>query len=142
MMIILDGELDAADLVADGVLALIGRASPHLALLVLCVLTMVLGQFISNVATVLVVAVLLVAFAQPLRLTGFDVAIIVGIVLMPLAGITVSQMWHPRLHGDAGAGILADLQRRLMADEDALVLDQHWEQLLRSGLRSPVSSTR
>ena len=34
------------------------------------------------------------------------------------------------------AGLLVDSPD----DEDALVLDQHWEQLLRSGLRSPVGA--
>ncbi|WP_434811049.1 SLC13 family permease [Microbacterium sp. bgisy189] len=71
----------AADLVADGVLALIGRASPHLALLVLCVLTMVLGQFISNVATVLVVAPIAVAIAATL-----DVSIQPFMMALTVAG--------------------------------------------------------
>ncbi|RZI94086.1 MAG: SLC13/DASS family transporter [Microbacterium sp.] len=53
----------AAGVVADAVIAVIGTTSPHLALLVLCVLTMVLGQFISNVATVLVVAPIAIAVA-------------------------------------------------------------------------------
>ena len=59
----------AAGRVADLVLAAIGTTSPHLALLVLCVLTMVLGQFISNVATVLVVAPIAVAISQALDLS-------------------------------------------------------------------------
>ncbi|WP_454116979.1 SLC13 family permease [Microbacterium aurum] len=59
----------AADRVADLVLGIIGSTSPHLALLVLCVLTMVLGQFISNVATVLVVTPIAVAIAQTLELS-------------------------------------------------------------------------
>ena len=50
-------------------LGVIGSTSPHLALLVLCVLTMVLGQFISNVATVLVVTPIAVAIAQTLELS-------------------------------------------------------------------------
>jgi len=60
----------AAGIVADGVLAVVGTASPHLMLLVLCVLAMVLGQFISNVATVLVVAPVAIALAQA---TGLSV---------------------------------------------------------------------
>lgn len=56
----------AADIVAETVLGVIGSSSPQLALLVLCVLTMVLGQFISNVATVLVVIPIAVAIAQTL----------------------------------------------------------------------------
>lgn len=46
----------AADVVAGRVLELVGDGSPHLALLAVCLVTVVLGQFISNVATVLVVA--------------------------------------------------------------------------------------
>ena len=59
----------AAGIVADAVLAIVGTTSPQLALLVLCVVTMVLGQFISNVATVLIVAPSAVATAQSLDLS-------------------------------------------------------------------------
>lgn len=59
----------AAGMVADAVLAVIGGTSPHLALLVLCGLTMVLGQFISNVATVLIVTPIAVAISQSLDLS-------------------------------------------------------------------------
>lgn len=65
------------------------------------------------------VAVLLVAFAQPLRLVGFDVAIIVGIVLMPLAGIavvsssTLIQAWRD-LSGERTSRIREE-QRAAMA---------------------------
>jgi di/tricarboxylate transporter len=54
----------AADVVANGVLALTGGSSPVLALLVLCLVTLVLGQFISNVATVLVVVPIAVSVAD------------------------------------------------------------------------------
>lgn len=56
----------AAGQVAGVVLTMIGSGSPQLALLILCALTMVLGQFISNVATVLIVAPIAVATAQSL----------------------------------------------------------------------------
>jgi len=56
----------AADIVARSVLGVIGAGSPPLALLVVCALTMVLGQFISNVATVLVVLPIAVAIAHTL----------------------------------------------------------------------------
>lgn len=59
----------AAGRVADVVLGLLGSTSPHLALLVLCVLTMVLGQFISNVATVLIVTPIAAAIAGSLDLS-------------------------------------------------------------------------
>lgn len=56
----------AADAIAGLVLSMTGSTSPHLALLVVCVLTIILGQFISNVATVLVMAPIAVTFAQTL----------------------------------------------------------------------------
>ncbi len=45
-----------ADAIARRLLDVVGSASPRLALLAICVLTMVLGQLISNTATVLIVA--------------------------------------------------------------------------------------
>ncbi|MFT4213752.1 MAG: SLC13 family permease [Microbacterium sp.] len=59
----------AAGIVADAVLGAIGTASAHLALLVLCVLTMVLGRFVSNVATVLIVTPIAAAISQTLELS-------------------------------------------------------------------------
>lgn len=55
-----------AELVAGWMLALLGDAGPHLALLALGLLTVVLGQLISNVATVLIVAPIAIAVAQTL----------------------------------------------------------------------------
>ena len=52
-----------ADLVAHGLLAVVGDAGPYAVLLIVCVITVILGQFISNVATVLVVAPVAVALA-------------------------------------------------------------------------------
>lgn len=56
----------AAELIAGAVIGVTGSGSAHLALLVLCLLTLVLGQFISNVATVLVMAPIAVSFAETL----------------------------------------------------------------------------
>ena len=53
----------AADLVAGVLLGAIGDAGPTVALLVLCVLTLVLGQLISNSATVLILAPIAVSVA-------------------------------------------------------------------------------
>lgn len=53
----------SADIVADLVLNNLGAASPYLALLVICVISMVLGQFMSNLATVLVMLPIAVAIA-------------------------------------------------------------------------------
>ena len=55
--------------IAQVVLGLLGDASPHLALLALGILTIVLGQFISNVATVLVIAPISLALAQSLEVS-------------------------------------------------------------------------
>lgn len=55
-----------ADLVAGWLLSFLGASGPTLALLVLCVLTIVLGQLISNVATVLIVAPIAVSVAATL----------------------------------------------------------------------------
>ena len=53
-----------ADLVAGGMLSLLGDAGPQVALLALCGLTIVLGQLISNTATVLIVAPIAISVAQ------------------------------------------------------------------------------
>lgn len=59
----------AADAIASLVLNSAGNVSPHLALLVICVLVLILGQFISNVATVLVMGPIAVTFAQTLEVS-------------------------------------------------------------------------
>ncbi|GAA1758482.1 SLC13 family permease [Agromyces humatus] len=56
-------ETGAAELVADRLLDVVGTTNPHLALLALCLLTLVLGQVISNTATVLVVLPIAVSVA-------------------------------------------------------------------------------
>jgi di/tricarboxylate transporter len=62
-------ETGTADLVAGWLLALIGDSGPHVALLALVVLTVVLGQLISNTATVLIVAPIAVSIAATLGLS-------------------------------------------------------------------------
>jgi len=52
-----------ADLIAGWLLTAIGDSSAYVALAVLCVLTLVLSQLISNTATVLIVAPIAVAVA-------------------------------------------------------------------------------
>ncbi|MGC5171453.1 SLC13 family permease [Microbacterium sp. DT81.1] len=52
-----------ADLIADGLTSMIGESGPHVALLAICVLTIVLGQLISNTATVLIVAPVAISVA-------------------------------------------------------------------------------
>ena len=56
----------AAEQIATLVDRLTGGGSPRFALLAICVLTLILGQVISNVATVLVMAPVAVSFAQTL----------------------------------------------------------------------------
>jgi len=58
-----------ADLIAQGLLNVIGGASPSLALLALVVLTMVLGQLISNTATVLIMAPIAAVLAADLQVS-------------------------------------------------------------------------
>ncbi len=62
-------ETGTADLVAGWLLSLIGDTGPHVALLALVVLTVVLGQLISNTATVLIVAPIAVSVAATLGLS-------------------------------------------------------------------------
>lgn len=50
-----------ADLVARSLLDVVGTAGPHVALLAICLLTLLLGQLISNTATVLIIAPVAVA---------------------------------------------------------------------------------
>ncbi|WP_091499851.1 SLC13 family permease [Microbacterium sp. cf332] len=59
----------AADVVADALLALVGQSDPHVALAVVCVVVVVLGQFISNVATVLIVAPVATSIAVTLEVS-------------------------------------------------------------------------
>ncbi|BDV29635.1 SLC13 family permease [Microbacterium terricola] len=58
-----------ADLVAGRLLALMGDANPYAVLLVLVLLTLVLGQLISNAATVLVIAPIAVSVATTMDLS-------------------------------------------------------------------------
>ncbi|WP_054685932.1 SLC13 family permease [Microbacterium sp. No. 7] len=54
----------AASIVSDLVLSVIGSASPTIALLVICAIAMILGQFMSNLATVLVMMPIAIAISQ------------------------------------------------------------------------------
>jgi di/tricarboxylate transporter len=58
-----------ADLVAGWLLTVLGDAGPHIALLMLCVLTVTLGQLISNTATVLIIAPIAISVAAALDLS-------------------------------------------------------------------------
>ncbi|MET0296673.1 MAG: SLC13 family permease [Microbacterium sp.] len=58
-----------ADLVSGWLLSLLGDSGPHVALLALCLLTVVLGQLISNTATVLIIAPIAVSLAATLDLS-------------------------------------------------------------------------
>ncbi len=71
----------AADLIAGALLGVTGSGSAHLALLVVCLLTLVLGQFISNVATVLVTAPIAVSFAATL-----DVSVLPFMMALAVTG--------------------------------------------------------
>lgn len=58
-----------ADLIAHHILSFTGGASPYLALFIICAITIVLGQFISNVATVLLIVPVAAAIANTLGLS-------------------------------------------------------------------------
>jgi len=59
----------AADLIASHMMDIIGDAPAQVALLVICVFTVILGQLISNMATVLVVLPIAVSLAADLHLS-------------------------------------------------------------------------
>jgi len=59
----------AADLIADWVLSVVGGSSPVLALLLMCTLTMLLGQLISNMATVLIMLPIATVLAADLHVS-------------------------------------------------------------------------
>ncbi|KUI04907.1 citrate transporter [Mycolicibacterium acapulense] len=71
----------AAEQIARPIVDLVGNRSPYLLLAVLFVLTAVLGQFISNVATVLVVIPIAVAAA-----TDSGISVQATLMLVALAG--------------------------------------------------------
>ncbi|MET2011490.1 SLC13 family permease [Microbacterium chocolatum] len=62
-------ETGTADLVAGWLLGLLGDSGPRMALFALCLLTLVLGQLISNAATVLIVAPIAAAVSTSLDLS-------------------------------------------------------------------------
>ncbi|WP_345801442.1 SLC13 family permease [Microbacterium sp. AZCO] len=70
----------AADLLANGLLRLIGDAGPSVALLVLCLLTLVLGQLISNSATVLIVAPIALSLAATLGVSPLPFLMALAVV--------------------------------------------------------------
>lgn len=73
----------AADLVAGGIVAVLGTASPYLLLLGLVLVTAVLGQLISNMATALIVAPIALAIAAE---TGISpVPLLVGVAVAAAA---------------------------------------------------------
>lgn len=71
----------AADLVAGWLISLVGDSGPRIALLAIVVLTIVLGQVISNTATVLIVAPIAIAVA-----TGLDISVQPFMMALTVAG--------------------------------------------------------
>ncbi len=71
----------AADLVADQVVAALGSSGPYAALLVIVLITVLLGQVISNVATVLVVLPIAAAIAN-----GFGLSVQPFMMALTIAG--------------------------------------------------------
>ncbi|AMB59986.1 SLC13 family permease [Microterricola viridarii] len=71
----------AADLIADGLLGVVGDAGPQMALFALCLITVVLGQLISNTATVLIVIPVAVSVAATK-----DVSVLPFLMALTVAG--------------------------------------------------------
>lgn len=70
-----------ADLIADTLLRIVGNASPHLALLGIVVITMAVGQLISNTATVLIMVPIATSVARDL-----EVSILPFLMALAVAG--------------------------------------------------------
>ena len=71
----------AADSVADVARLVVGDSGPHVALLVVCVVTLVLGQLISNTATVLILIPVAVSLAN-----GYDVSVLPFLMALTVTG--------------------------------------------------------
>lgn len=101
----------AADLIADLVMRLGGHASAHLALAVLCLMTALLGQLISNVATVLIMLPIAVSLAADLQ-----VSVLPFLMALAVAGRRrlPDPGRHPGQHHGDGSGRLP-LRRLLEA---------------------------
>lgn len=74
-------ETGAAQLIADGLRSFLGEAGPHAAVAVIVLITLVLGQLISNTATVLIVAPVAVALAS-----AMDASVMPFMMALTVAG--------------------------------------------------------
>jgi di/tricarboxylate transporter len=73
----------AADLIANGIVRVVGTASPYLLLLGVALVTAVLGQLISNMATTLILAPIAIAIAAE---TGISpVPLLIGVAVAAAA---------------------------------------------------------
>ena len=73
----------AADLVADGIVALLGDSSPYILLVGIVLVTVILGQLISNMATALILAPIAIAIAAE---TGISpVPLLMGVAVAAAA---------------------------------------------------------
>nr|WP_125615503.1 SLC13 family permease [Specibacter cremeus] len=68
-----------ADLLVHGLTGLLGNAAPHVILLAICVITMVLGQVISNMVTALIVAPVALALAAELGISPIPLLMVVTV---------------------------------------------------------------
>ena len=67
------------DLAADGLVAFIGSAGPHVVMAMLFIITALLGMFISNTATAVLMAPIALAIAGDLRASPYPFAMIVAL---------------------------------------------------------------
>jgi di/tricarboxylate transporter len=72
-------ETGGVDLAADGLLDLVGEASPRLVLAAIFLITMTLGMFISNTATAVLMAPVALAVAADLGASPYPFAMIVAL---------------------------------------------------------------
>lgn len=90
----------AADLIGEGIIRLTGGAGPALALLAICVVTILLGQFITNMATTLIVAPIAISVAASLDVSvmPFMMALTVAAaasLFTPLATVANTMVLEP-----------------------------------------------
>ena len=69
----------AADLVANGIVGVVGDSSPYVLLLALSLVTVILGQLISNMATVLILAPIAIAIAAETDISAVPLLMAVAV---------------------------------------------------------------
>lgn len=92
------------DLAADGVIALVGGATPRLVLATLFAITAMLGLFISNTATAVLMAPVALAIAQHLGVSPYPFAMIVALAASSAFMTPISSPVNTLVVGPGGYG--------------------------------------